>query len=106
MRHDNPTDPVEAMLRAQQQYIDDAGFTERVMAALPPRRDELSLRSRVLMISGAVAGVVLVAGPLRAFALQLAGGRYDWPLLGAGALALLVGAGTVLWAALREIERA
>jgi|ERR1017187_977194 hypothetical protein len=31
-------DPIDALLREQHAYIEDDGFTTRVLAALPPRR--------------------------------------------------------------------
>jgi hypothetical protein len=38
MNQPEKADPLEAMLREQDTYINDDGFTARVMAALPPRR--------------------------------------------------------------------
>ncbi len=53
-------DPVEQMLSESPPYLDDAGFTERVMSALPPQRSPLLTRPRVL-VSAAVAAVGALA---------------------------------------------
>jgi hypothetical protein len=55
-----PTDEeLEAMLERSTPYIDDAGFTQKVMTALPARRSRA--RSVALMVSGAAAAAVLIA---------------------------------------------
>jgi len=56
-------EPIERMLRAGHDPVDDAGFTERVLAALPPRRRDV--RPWVLLgatVIGA-AGAAALAGP-------------------------------------------
>jgi hypothetical protein len=50
----DPHDPIDALLREQNTYIDDHGFTARVLAALPPRRRRARLRSAVLLSTTAV----------------------------------------------------
>jgi hypothetical protein len=45
-------DPLDALLREQDKYIEDNGFTARVMTALPRRRHA---RLRPVLLLGAVA---------------------------------------------------
>jgi hypothetical protein len=52
-----PEDSIDALLREQNAYIDDAGFTARVIKKLPRRR---SVRLRPMIMLGAVGiGLVL-----------------------------------------------
>ena len=93
-------DPLDDLLRAQP-YIDDRGFSARVLAALPARRNPRELRRRVLAAASVVSiGVGLVA-PSRAL---LHGASFSWSLMAAAALALTVGLGTAVSVALREAE--
>jgi len=68
-------DPIdEVLMRAP--YIDDAGFTDRVMARLPPSRRRL--RVAILIASGGAAAAVaalLLPGAAEALAAALAGLR-------------------------------
>lgn len=57
MKQPEEQDPVDTQLREQEAYINDDGFTARVVASLPPRRRRW-LRPAVLLGSVAV-GVVL-----------------------------------------------
>ena len=50
-------DPIDTQLREQDTYINDDGFTARVVAALPPRR-RTWLRP-VLLLGSATVGTVL-----------------------------------------------
>jgi hypothetical protein len=50
-------DPIDMQLREQTPYIDDNGFTQRVIAALPPRR--LTWLRPVLLLGSAAVGIVL-----------------------------------------------
>src|ERR1035437_3935060 len=50
-------DPIEMQLREQDTYINDDGFTARVVAALPPRR-RTWLRP-VLLLGSVAVGIVL-----------------------------------------------
>ena len=52
-------DPIEALLRAQNRYIDDDGFTQRVITALPRRR-RVWLRQVLLLGSAAIGWVLAV----------------------------------------------
>ena len=52
-------DPVDTQLREQNTYINDDGFTQRVVAALPRRRRPW-LRSALLLGSAAIGWVLAV----------------------------------------------
>jgi len=52
-------DPIEALLRGQNRYIDDDGFTQRVIAALPRRRCTW-LRPACLLGSAAIGWVLAI----------------------------------------------
>lgn len=51
-------DPLDSILKEQETYIEDAGFTGRVMASLPKRKRGLMLRV-VLLPGSALLGLVL-----------------------------------------------
>jgi len=51
-------DPLDALLREQNTYVDDGGFTARVMAALPQRRRRSWLQP-VLLLGAAAIGAAL-----------------------------------------------
>src|SRR5580658_1914797 len=51
-------DPLDTLLREQNTYIDDGGFTARVMAALPQRRPYRWL-SPALLLGAAAVGMGL-----------------------------------------------
>ena len=57
MNQPERTDPVEAMLREQNQYVNDDGFTARVVAALPRRR-RTWLRPIVLLGAAGIGSVL------------------------------------------------
>ncbi len=57
MKSPEENDPLDALLREQNSYIDDGGFTARVVQSLPPRRHAW-LRPALLM-SATVIGAVL-----------------------------------------------
>src|SRR4051812_26781096 len=48
------TDPLDALLREQDTYIEDAGFTARVTATLPRRRRRFWLRPALLLGAAAI----------------------------------------------------
>jgi len=58
MNPSDTNDPLDALLREQNDYIEDNGFTARVMAALPQRRPRTSLRP-ALLLGATVIGYVL-----------------------------------------------
>jgi len=96
-------DPLDDLLRAQP-YIDDAGFTHRVLGALPARRNPRELRRRVLAAASLVAVAAGLIAPARAVLALLHGAPFSWTVLAAAAVALAVGAGTAVSVALREAE--
>jgi len=51
-------DSLDARLRDEAVYIDDAGFTARVVQKLPARRVRYSLRAAILLGLTAVASVI------------------------------------------------
>jgi hypothetical protein len=51
-------DPLDALLREQNTYVDDGGFTSRVVAALP-RRHRYSWVSPALLLGAAAIGTGL-----------------------------------------------
>jgi hypothetical protein len=52
-------DPVDALLREQNPYVDDAGFTARVVQSLPRRR-RAWLRPVILMSAIAIGSVLAI----------------------------------------------
>lgn len=59
MKQPDEQDPVDTQLREQDTYINDDGFTARVVASLPPRRRRW-LRPAVLLGSVAVGMALAV----------------------------------------------
>ena len=57
MKPPEEKDPIDTQLREQDTYINDDGFTARVVAALPPRRR--SWLRPVLLLGSATVGTVL-----------------------------------------------
>jgi len=53
-------DPLDALLREQNPYVEDNGFTKRVILALPRRRPQSRLRP-ILLLGTAAIGSVLAA---------------------------------------------
>lgn len=89
----NEFDPIEASLR-DLPYVEDGGFTDRVLAALPRRRRDL--RHRVLGVAAVVAALlaaVALPGALASLAALLAATAPGLPLW-AAALAASLAAGT------------
>lgn len=60
MNPSDSNDPLEALLREQNHYIEDNGFSARVMAALPQRRRRGSLRSALLLGATAIGYVLAI----------------------------------------------
>jgi hypothetical protein len=52
--------PLDALLRENDAYVEDQGFTARVMTALPPRRRRSRLRP-ALLLGATVIGFLLLA---------------------------------------------
>jgi hypothetical protein len=59
MNPPEPNDPLDAWLREQDKYIEDNGFTARVLAALPRRR-RAWLRPALLLGAVAIGSVLAV----------------------------------------------
>jgi|KBSSwiStaDraftv2_1062776.scaffolds.fasta_scaffold3138507_2 hypothetical protein len=51
---------IETMLATENSYIEDGGFTARVLGALPPARNAGRLRATVLLVATAVACIVFL----------------------------------------------
>jgi hypothetical protein len=58
MNQPEPNDPLDALLRDQNRYIEDDGFTSRVIASLPRRRSYFWLRP-FLLLGATTIGFVL-----------------------------------------------
>jgi hypothetical protein len=59
MNSPEQNDPLDALLREQNSYVDDGGFTARVIQSLPPRR-RAWLRPALLMSATAIGAVLAV----------------------------------------------
>jgi hypothetical protein len=57
MTHDADGE-LEQILSRESEYIEDDGFTERVLAALPPRRTNGRVRALILISATVLAGLV------------------------------------------------
>ena len=55
---EQPQDPLEVLLRESEEYIPDNGFTTRVLASLPRRRQHRWLRLTVLSLA-TIAGTLM-----------------------------------------------
>lgn len=53
-------DPLDALLREQNQYIEDNGFTSRVIFALPRRHSRFPLRQIFLLVMTAIGSALAV----------------------------------------------
>jgi hypothetical protein len=53
-------DPLDVLLREQNTYVEDGGFTARVMAALPQRRRRAWLQPALLLGAAAIGSVLAV----------------------------------------------
>ncbi|MGD1020834.1 MAG: hypothetical protein ABSA12_16100 [Verrucomicrobiia bacterium] len=53
-------DPMDTLLHEQNAYVDDNGFTARVIAALPPRRYRAWLRPALLLGAAAIATALAI----------------------------------------------
>jgi len=59
MNSPEESDPLDALLREQNSYLDDGGFTARVIQSLPPRR-RAWLRPALLLSATAIGAVLAV----------------------------------------------
>ena len=101
MTPDHSEDPLEVLL--SQPYVEDRGFTERVMSALPPPRRQRA-RGRILLGFALSAAVAVLLGPARAAGLELFSGADALPALYTLGGAILVFVATALSTVLREVE--
>lgn len=99
-------DPVDALLREQAAYIEDAGFTARVMANVPRRRRYAWLRPALLLGAAAIGSALAVRWlpwenlpPLDLSALLSLNSQVLWPWV----LVLAV-AFSLAWAVLAAIQ--
>jgi hypothetical protein len=60
MNPPDTNDPLDALLRERNTYIDDNGFTARVLAALPQRRSRVWLRPTLLLGTTAIGYVLAI----------------------------------------------
>lgn len=99
---------LERILQQAQPYLDDAGFTQRVLTALPPRR--ASGRARAVVLAGSTVAALLVfaLGPVRSLwgdaLAALSTGAPAWPSAALALLCAVVLGATALSALLRESE--
>jgi hypothetical protein len=99
MNQPEPQDPLDIRLREQNQYLDDNGFTARVLAGLPRRRPG---RRPALLLGMTAIGLVLAAGCLPWKDLSLLAAP-DSPALAAWTLVLPVMA-SLAWAAVAALQ--
>ncbi len=95
-------DPLDTLLREQNNYVDDGGFTARVMAALPPRRRRSWLQPIVLLGAAAIGAALAIRWlpweslpPLDASALLSLDPKVTMPWL-----SVLLVAASITWAAM------
>ncbi len=102
MNQPDKNDPLDVLLREQNPYIDDNGFTARVVAALPPVRRRSRWRTTFLLSATGVGYVLAIwwmpwrlldASVLLSFSTQT---------LLAYALLLIVG-GSLLWGVMEAL---
>jgi hypothetical protein len=107
MNQPEKDDPVEALLQEQNQYVNDDGFTARVVAALPRRRHGAwVVRPAVLLGAAAIGSALAVRWlpwgnlpPLDWSALD----SLDWQALMPWMSMLLVAA-SIVWAVVAALQ--
>jgi hypothetical protein len=103
MKLPDADDPLEALLQTPEPYVDDAGFTQRVLQRLPPRRNPAT-RTRILWGFGLAATAAVALGPGREVADSLLHATFGWSALALAVLVFTVLAGTAVSVALREAQ--
>jgi len=93
--HDDDRAFITAVLRADEAHLDDAGFTDRVLAALPPPRR----RRRFTPRDAAIAAASVAAAGAGAFACAHAGAAVFVSVLPLAAIAALG-----IWGALASAD--
>lgn len=105
MNEQEPIDAIDLLLREQDAYIDDHGFTRRVLAALPRRR-RLALRS-VILLGAIVVGCALAAWWFPTSEI-IAVARLDFSSITTASLSALAAAlaaiGSLVWGALALVN--
>jgi hypothetical protein len=100
---------LDAMLNAADPYLDDAGFTARVMERLPSRRSSLAwVRVAILLGASVLAALVLILNRSLCIELSRAFARLTHPsaiLLSPLPLASVVMLVMLLWAGLTAVAR-
>jgi hypothetical protein len=105
MNEPEPNDPLDALLRDQATYVDDHGFTRRVLAALPRRRSS-ALRPAIVLGATALACALTVWGFPTGDILALA--RLDFSAITdtsvSAVAAALIAIGSIVWRAVTALE--
>jgi hypothetical protein len=99
-------DPLDKMLREQNSHIDDAGFTARVVSALPRRHLRFRLRPILLLAAAAIGSVLATLWLPRAGLPVLSAPALfslDFQVLGPWAILLLVAA-SLTWAVIAAMR--
>jgi uncharacterized membrane protein YcjF (UPF0283 family) len=103
-----PEDPLDALLRESDGYLEDNGFTQQVMAALPRRRRSW-LRPAILL-GAATVGFALIAWwmpPLRKLIVREPQGGLSVQLTRQTLLAiaaLVIAAGSLVWSIFAAVK--
>ncbi|UTW45634.1 hypothetical protein KFE80_01525 [bacterium SCSIO 12696] len=104
-------DTLFSAARATEPYLRDDGFSDNVIADLPPqpgnrlsngKKNGIIVGSAVLGTGCAAALLPSFAAPVNQWLAQMSGVTVGLPMLAAVAGGLLVVAGTVIWANYRE----
>jgi hypothetical protein len=102
MNQPDMNDPLDALLREQNSYIDDNGFTARVITALPPSRRRSQWRTAFLLSATGVGYVLAIWWmPWRLLDVSILLSFNSQALL-AYALLLVVG-GSLLWGVMEAL---
>jgi hypothetical protein len=61
MNRPERNDPLDALLREQNQYVEDNGFTQRVISALPRRHSQFPLSQIFLLVVTAIGSALAIS---------------------------------------------
>jgi hypothetical protein len=104
MNEPEPNDALDRLLRDQATYIDDRGFTRRVLTALPRRRQS-ALRPAIVLGATALACALTVWGFPTDETVALA--RLDFPAINDASVsavaAALIAIGSIVWRAVAAL---
>jgi hypothetical protein len=89
-------DPLDALLREQDSYIDDNGFTARVLASLPLRRRRAWIRPAILLGTTAIGYLLALWWAPWDLVKPLVSFSFNAQALLAGGLLLVIGA-SLIW---------